>query len=73
MANNGRNSNGSQFFITLKKTPQFDNKHQVIGQLIEGINVLRAMQQIPVHPNSQTPRVPILITGNAIITLNPKP
>lgn len=63
MANNGRHTNTSQFFITLKKAPQFDGKHQVIGQLVDGIQVLRAMQLVPVHSNSQVPRVDIVITG----------
>ncbi|OEH80697.1 peptidyl-prolyl cis-trans cyclophylin [Cyclospora cayetanensis] len=63
MANNGRNTNASQFFITLKKAPQFDGRHEVIGQLVEGIEVLRAMQLVPLHSASQTPRVDIIITG----------
>ncbi|CDJ66628.1 peptidyl-prolyl cis-trans isomerase, cyclophylin protein, putative [Eimeria necatrix] len=63
MANNGRHTNTSQFFITLKKAPQFDGKHQVIGQLVDGIQVLRAMQLVPVHSNSQVPRVDIVITA----------
>ncbi|MGH0185095.1 UNVERIFIED_CONTAM: hypothetical protein FKN15_016963 [Acipenser sinensis] len=44
MANSGPNSNGSQFFITCDKTDWLDGKHVVFGELMEGLEVLRAME-----------------------------
>ncbi|XP_013396752.1 peptidyl-prolyl cis-trans isomerase-like 3 [Lingula anatina] len=55
MANNGPNTNASQFFIAYGKQPHLDMKYAVFGRVIDGFDTLDEIEKQPVAEKTFRP------------------
>ena len=67
MANTGRDTNRSQFFITIAPAPHLDGRHVVFGQVVSGMEVVHLLEAVPVEEKSEKPRLPILIEECGVV------
>jgi cyclophilin family peptidyl-prolyl cis-trans isomerase len=59
MANAGPDTNGSQFFITCTSTPHLDGRHCVFGKVIDGLDVIDAVEGNPTSRGDAPVRSPL--------------
>ncbi len=64
MDNSGMNTNGSRFLITLASAPQMEGQYTIIGQVLSGLDVLKALS-----PRDPTPGV-VLPAGDELIRVD---
>ncbi|KAF7727292.1 Peptidyl-prolyl cis-trans isomerase cyp8 [Apophysomyces ossiformis] len=56
MANHGKNTNSSQFFITYRPCTQLDSKHTIFGRVVGGLDVLNKMEMVPTDEGDRPER-----------------
>ncbi|KAJ5426918.1 hypothetical protein N7465_001988 [Penicillium sp. CMV-2018d] len=71
MANAGKDTNGSQFFITTAVTSWLDGRHVVFGEVLEGYEIVDKIQNVPKGPGDK-PKLAVKIVKSGELELEPE-